>query len=90
MKFSFIKTILSLLFISFVVASFFSCSDQDIEAVPTAGLTKISEGYALGAAVKVEVWAHEELFAGYNQVYFALYDSLTGRLLQIPIFISTL
>ena len=57
MKFAFIKTILSLLFIFFVVASFFSCSDQDIEAVPTAGLTKISEGYALGAAAKVEVWA---------------------------------
>ncbi len=79
MKFAFIKTILSLLFTFFVVASFFSCSDQDIEAVPTAGLTKISEGYALGAAAKVEVWAAEELFAGYNQLYFALYDSVTGQ-----------
>jgi hypothetical protein len=79
MKFAFIKTILPLLFIFFVVTSFFSCSDQDIEAVPTAGLTKISEGYALGAAAKVEVWAAEELFAGYNQLYFALYDSLTGQ-----------
>jgi hypothetical protein len=79
MKFIFTKTILSLLFICFIIASFFSCSDQDIEAVPTAGLTKLSEGYALGAAAKVEFWAHEELFAGYNQIYFALYDSLTGQ-----------
>jgi hypothetical protein len=79
MKFAFNKTILSLLFIFFVVASFFSCSDHDIEPVPTAGLTKLSEGYALGAAAKVEVWAAEELFTGYNQLYFALYDSLTGQ-----------
>jgi hypothetical protein len=79
MKFAFIKTILSLLFIFFAAASFFSCSDQDIEAVPTAGLTKISEAYALGAAAKVEVWAAEELFAGYNQLYFALYDSVTDQ-----------
>ncbi len=79
MKIVFIKTILSLLFTFFVVASFLSCSDDDIEAVPTPGLTKISEGYALGAAAKVEVWAAEELFTGYNQVYFALYDSLTGQ-----------
>ena len=79
MKFAFIKTILPLLFTFFVVASFFSCSEQDIEAVPTAGLTKISEGYALGAAAKVEVWAEEELFAGYNPLYFALYDSVTGQ-----------
>ena len=81
MKFAFIKTILSLLFTFLVVVSFFSCSDQDIDAVPTAGLTKISEGYALGAAAKVEVWAAEELFAGYNQLYFALYDSLTGQVI---------
>jgi hypothetical protein len=79
MKFPFIKILLSLLFTFFVVASFVSCSDQDIDVVPTAGLTKISEAYALGAAAKVEVWAAEELFAGYNQVYFALYDSLTGQ-----------
>src|SRR5688572_6655857 len=79
MKFVFIKTILPLLFTFFVVASFLSCSDQEIEAVPTAGLTKISEEYALGAATKVEVWAAEKLFAGYNQLYFALYDSTTGQ-----------
>jgi YtkA-like len=79
MKFAFIKTIVPLLFIFLVVASFFSCSDQEIEVVPTAGMTKLSEGYALGAAAKVEVWAAKELFAGYNQVYFALYDSLTGK-----------
>jgi hypothetical protein len=78
MKFDFIKTILTILFSFSLIVTFFSCSEHDIEAVPTAGLTKISEGYALGAAAKVEVWASEALFAGYNQVYFALYDSTTG------------
>ena len=81
MKFIFIKNILPIL-CSFSAALFvFSCNENDIEAIPTTGLTKISEGYALGAAAKVEVWAAEELFAGYNQLYFALYDSLTGSVI---------
>lgn len=46
---------------------------------PTAGLTKITEGYAIGAAAKVEVWAQEGLSTGYNKVWFALYDSLTNK-----------
>ena len=78
MKPIFIKNILSILFPFFLVPFFFSCSENDIEAIPTSGLTKISEGYAPGAATKLEVWAPESLFTGYNQLYLALYDSSTN------------
>jgi hypothetical protein len=56
-----------------------SCTDDEIVSNPTEGLTKISDGYALGAAAKVELWAKESLFAGYNPVFFALYDSVSGK-----------
>lgn len=81
MKLAFIKNILPLLFIFSLSLFSFSCSENEIETVPTAGLVKISEAYALGAAVKIEVWAKEELFAGYNTLQLALYDSLSGRVL---------
>lgn len=51
----------------------------EAEFNPTAGLIKIVDGHAKGAATKVEVWAKEEFFAGYNKLYFALYDSVTGK-----------
>jgi len=60
----------------------FSCSkdtdqpDQD----PTAGLTKISEGYAVGASAKVVVYTKETTIStGYTKFYLALYDSVTGN-----------
>ena len=68
-----LKIYFPLLLISVVL---FSCSDNEPEINPTAGLTKISEGYALGAGAKVELWAKQELFTGYNQLFVALYDSV--------------
>lgn len=56
-----------------------SCNDDDIVTDPTEGLTKISEGYALGAAAKVELWAKDALITGYNQVFVAVYDSVSGH-----------
>ncbi|HEY3406320.1 MAG TPA: hypothetical protein VGK59_23190 [Ohtaekwangia sp.] len=55
-----------------------ACSDTEVTPDPTQGLVKISDGYALGAEAKVEVWAKEELFAGYNELYIVLYDSANG------------
>lgn len=43
---------------------------------PLDGLTKLKEGYALGASAKVEVWGKKNFFAGYNNLVVVLYDSL--------------
>lgn len=52
---------------------------KNAEINPTSGLIKVIDGYALGAAAKVEVYTKEKFFAGYNKLYFALYDSMTGK-----------
>ena len=76
MKSSFIKVILLLFAVSF---TFQSCSDEDVAPPdPTAGLTLIAGGYAPGAATKVELYAEQDLFAGYNPLFIALYDSATN------------
>lgn len=71
---SFIKYIPILL----LIASLSACSDDETPFNPTEGLTRIGEAYALGAGAKVELWAKEDLFAGYNNLYVALYDSVDG------------
>lgn len=76
MKSSFNNILLQILF---AIALFTSCSDNDVQINPTSGLTKITEGFALGAGARVEVWTDEDLFAGINKVYFALYDSVSGE-----------
>jgi hypothetical protein len=77
MKTYFHNTLLPFLFTAVLALS--SCSDNDVTINPTASLTKIADGYAFGAGAKVEVWAEEELFAGYNKLYIALYDSLSNK-----------
>jgi len=72
------KSLRYFLYLASIALLLSSCTDDDIKADPTAGLTKISEGYALGASAKVELWAKEKLFAGYNSVFVALYDSVSG------------
>jgi hypothetical protein len=57
----------------------FACSENDVKVDPTAGLTKIGESYALGAGTKTELWAKEDLFTGYNNLFVALYDSITNE-----------
>ena len=57
-----------------------SCVENDAQPDPTAGLTKVASGYA--AAAKVEVFAAQELFAGYNPLYILLHDSLSGERLE--------
>ena len=55
----------------------FSCSkDNNSPASPLDGLTKLDEGYAIGASAKVEIWGTRNYFAGYNNLTVVLYDSL--------------
>lgn len=57
-----------------------ACSKDKTEQNPTAGLTKITEGYVAGAGAKIEVYIKEtSLTTGYTKFYFALYDSITGN-----------
>jgi hypothetical protein len=74
MKKSIIK---SLLFISFSII-IFSCSKDDVISSNTGldGYTKLKEGYAIGAATKVELWGKKSFFVGYNNVVVVLYDSV--------------
>lgn len=66
-----------------------ACSDDDVKSNPTEGLTKIAEAYALGAAAKVELWAEQDLFAGFNDLFVALYDSVDGdRIIESHVTLS--
>jgi len=67
-----------LIFAFAVAITLFSCNKgNDLMTVdPLAGLTKLKDGYAIGAAAKVEIWGKKNFFAGYNQLIVVLYDSL--------------
>ena len=67
-----------------VVAFLASCTkDNTPEPDPSEGLTKQSEGYALGAAVKVVVYTKTAtIYTGYNKFYIALYDSVSGARIE--------
>jgi len=66
-------------FAALVISSCSKETDQP-EQDPTAGLTKLSEGYAAGASAKVVVYTKElTISTGYTKFYIALYDSLTGN-----------
>ena len=58
-----------------------SCSKSDtIQADPLESYTKQAEGYATGAAARVELYSQESaLYSGYNKFYIAVYDSVTGN-----------
>jgi YtkA-like len=81
MKFNVISVILSLTLISFIYSS---CSKDETQAPdPTAGMTKIAEGYATGAATKVEIFSQEKtIYSGFQKFYMALSDSATGNRLE--------
>jgi hypothetical protein len=73
------KTLFSkYIFLLILAASAFSCSDNEVPFDPTVDLIKIDEGFAIGAATKVEVWSSQDLMAGYNNIFIALYDSVGG------------
>jgi hypothetical protein len=60
-----------------------ACTKDKTEQNPTAGLTKLTEGYVTGAGAKVEVYTKEtSLTTGYTKFYLALYDSVTGKRIE--------
>lgn len=67
--------------IAYIIATLtiFSCSENDVQPHPTNGAIRIAETWAIGSATRVELWATEALFSGYNQITFLLYDSVTGQ-----------
>lgn len=72
------KSILSkILAIIITISIFSSCDEEAVTPVnPLAGLTKLSEGYALGASAKVEVWGAKAFFMGYNKLTVVVLDSI--------------
>ncbi len=80
------RSLYALLTTTIVYAIFLlsSCSKSDLpEQSPTANLFKITEGYAVGASAKIEVYANSAIInTGYTKFYLAVYDSATGVRLQ--------
>lgn len=74
MKINILKTIYLVVISTFL----FSCSNDNAEVAtdPLDGYSKLVEGYAIGAAAKVEVWGQKNFYMGYNKVMVVLYDSL--------------
>lgn len=75
------KKYLGVIIITTIIFSGCKSEDNPASAAedPLAGLTKISEGYALGAATKVQLWSQKQLYMGYNNLFIALLDSVTGN-----------
>ncbi|MBP6025379.1 FixH family protein [Ferruginibacter sp.] len=82
MKKSFLVMLLSACTCTSVILT--SCKKDDVtETNPTEGLTKQAEGYAAGAAIKVMVYTKETtVYSGYQKFYVALYDSLSGNIIE--------
>lgn len=64
----------------FTVPFISSCKKETVSPEdPTAGLSKQAEGYAIGAAAKVQLYTKEStLQTGYTRFYISLTDSATG------------
>lgn len=57
-----------------------SCSKDNMTPNETPiPYQKIGEGFAVGAATRVEVYAKQALTTGYNTIYLALYDSVSKQ-----------
>ena len=74
MKYSFLKLIVVLT----ISVLLFSCKKENTEELvnPTDGLTKLTEGYAIGAKAKIEIWGKKNFFTGFNNLVVVAYDSL--------------
>lgn len=70
-----------LIIISFLIIGF-GCSKDNMNHPANINYKKIAEGYAAGAAVKVELYAKQELTTGYNELFIALFDSTTKQPVQ--------
>jgi hypothetical protein len=65
----------------FTLTLFSACKKETVTPPdPTAGLTKQAEGYAVGAAAKVQLFTKENVLnTGYTRFYISLSDSVTGN-----------
>ncbi len=70
------------LLLSVIIITYTGCKKNDVITNPAAGLKKIASAYATGAATKVEIYAKDSLFTGYNKLYIALIDSVTGKFVE--------
>ncbi|MDW7695873.1 FixH family protein [Flammeovirgaceae bacterium SG7u.111] len=81
---NYIKNILLAIGFTFSVVFLAGCGeDEPVEpTLNTEGKVMIAEGYALGAGAKVKVYGKEKLFSGYNQLFVAVYDSISDELIE--------
>ena len=63
--------------------------DPDPEPTPPE-LLLIGEEYAIGAGLKVYYYAYENLFVGYNKIYFEVKDSISGETVNSDLDITIL
>lgn len=59
-----------------------SCTKDSTISEPATGLVKLASGFAPGAATKVDVYAADSAFTGYNKLYIALKDSITDNYIE--------
>jgi hypothetical protein len=62
-----------------------SCKKENGTVVddPTAGLTKQAEGFAVGAAARLEIYTNtKKIESGYTRFYIAVYDSVSGKRIE--------
>lgn len=58
------------------------------EPAPSPELMLISENYALGAGLMIQYYSYEDPFVGYNKIYLAVRDSVSGEKLNEEIDLS--
>lgn len=68
--------------LSFSAIFIAGCKKEDVVNDPANSLKKIASSYAIGAGTKVTIYAKDSLFTGYNKLYIALTDSLTGAYIE--------
>lgn len=57
---------------------------------PSPEKIMIAEEYAIGAGIKITFYADEDLFVGYNKIYFSLSDSISGEKITSNVNITNL
>ena len=69
---------LKFIFIFYICVMLISCKYDHEETLidPLAGLTKLKEGYVIGASARIEIWGRKNFFVGTNNLVVVLYDSL--------------
>jgi hypothetical protein len=69
---------MKILYLLAIITIFYACNktNEDVPVNPLDGLTKLKEGYVIGASAKIELWGEKNFFAGFNNLAVVLFDSL--------------